>query len=76
MFKIAAVNLGASPATWTNNTGFNVQLVIGGGDVSAVALNGDNVPLGVWSQTTLILNPLDSVTVTYAAAPTVYYKPF
>ena len=70
-----SVAVGASPFTFTNNsTSQNVLIYIGGGVVTAIAINGVTVVSGVTltTLTPLYLKYNDYVTITYTTAPTVY----
>ncbi len=60
--------VGSSPFLYTNFDGFPETVVIHGGSGVSIAQNG--VATGL-SQGSFILNPGDSVTVTYSTAPTV-----
>ncbi len=62
------VVLGSSPYTYQNFDGFPETVVIHGGSGVSIAQNG--IATGL-SQGSFILNPGDSVTVTYSTAPTV-----
>lgn len=67
----SGITVGASPFTYTNNTGNDQTVMISGGTVSAVLfvrLASAN-SLGVTAGTVL-LSPGDGVTVTYSVAPT------
>jgi hypothetical protein len=66
-FSIAA---GASPFTWTNALGVRVLIVVSGGIVTAISITrlGISTSLGLTSGS-FILDPGDSITVTYTAAP-------
>ena len=69
-----SVTVGASPFTYTNSTSTNILMYIGGGVVTAIAINGVTVVSGV-TLTTLIplyLKYNDYVTITYTTAPTIY----
>ena len=69
-----SLTVGASPFTYTNSTSTNILMYIGGGVVTAIAINGVTVVSDV-TLTTLIplyLKYNDYVTITYTTAPTIY----
>ena len=70
-----SVAVGASPFTFTNNaTSQNVILLVGGGVITAIAVNGTTIVSGL-SYTgffSLYLKYDDNITITYTTAPTLY----
>lgn len=64
-----SVTVGASPWTYTNTNGFPVEVIVGGGTVSAVSKNGTSLT-GVTSGT-FTIGGGETLTITYSAAPTV-----
>src|SRR5579875_1414215 len=60
----------ASPFTWTNALGVRVLIVVSGGTVTAISITrlGISTSLGLTSGS-FIIDPGDSITVTYTAAP-------
>lgn len=68
-----SVSVGSSPFTYTNNTGYDIQVHIASGTVSSITLNGTTVFSGTGH--TVILRPSDSIVITYTSAPTVVYIP-
>ena len=63
----AAITVGASPFTYTNNDGVDELVYVTGGTISALTSNGETVAVG---STALFTPPGNSVVVTYSAAPT------
>lgn len=59
----------SSGSAYTNGTGQNIIVTVGGGTVSAIAING--VSTGLTSGT-FPLKPGDNITVTYSESPTMY----
>lgn len=72
-----AITVGASPFTYTNSTGKNIQVLLGGGTVTAIAFNGTTIASGLTLSTILSfdLKESDSITVTYTTAPAMFYVP-
>lgn len=68
---------GASPWTYTNDTGFDLDAAVTGGTVSAVQLlRGATVAtLANATPTVVRLSPGDALVVTYTVAPTVTIIP-
>lgn len=65
------ITVGASPFTYTNNTGDTVSVFVNGGTVSNIALGGNTVAA---STNTVISVPQGAgLVVTYTAAPTMTY---
>lgn len=72
-----AITAGASPYTWTNTNGVNTQVFMSGGTVSAIAYNGGAISGTLAGTVTVILQPGETVTVTYAVAPVIFkFKKF
>lgn len=65
-----AVVYGASPFTWTNNTGAPVSFVVSGGTVSEITLGSVNAGTTAGSYT---IPEGGSITITATAAPTLTY---
>jgi hypothetical protein len=63
----SAITVGASPFTYTNNTGDTVVVGIGGGTVSSIELNGFTV--GVATNTNVSVPQGAALQVTYSSAP-------
>jgi hypothetical protein len=70
--QTTAITVGASPFTYINGSGFLVDVVVSGGTVSAISIDGVSTGLtaGVFS-----LGVGHSLTVTYSAAPTMTLIP-
>lgn len=69
----AAVTVGVSPFSWTNNTGAPVNLYIQNGTVSQVLVNG--LFTGVNATNAVVLVPaLGVAKITYSGLPTVDYQ--
>jgi hypothetical protein len=62
-----SISVGASPYTYTNTYGSNMEVFIQAGTVSGIAKNGSNI--SNMQSGSLILCPNESVTVTYSVAP-------
>lgn len=74
---LSTITVGASPFNWTNTTPVNVFVLMGGGTVSALSLNGTNFPSGfLTGPLTLPLQPGQYISVSYSSAPTLFMKPF
>jgi hypothetical protein len=72
--SLAAVtnpSVGASPATYTNTSSGMQQVVVVGGTLTVVTVtrNGTGASAGVVTDI-VMLNPTDSLTITYSVAPT------
>ncbi len=69
------ITVGASPFEYTNNTGYNIIVYIGGGVITAIAINGTTIASGLTSTTihSYYLKPLNYITVTYTTAPSMWY---
>lgn len=65
---VAAITVGASPFTYTNNDAVEEMVYITGGTVSAIAKNA--VTIFAASPAGVLLTPGESLTVTYSVAPT------
>jgi hypothetical protein len=67
----ATITLGASPFTYTNTSGQNIEVFIGGGTVKEFAVNGTIVATGLALKglTTVFLENNETLQVTYSAAP-------
>jgi len=63
----AAFAIPASTVAYTNASQGNQQITVGGGTVTVIAVNG--VTTGLTSGS-FVLNPADTITLTYSAAPT------
>ena len=61
----------SSGVLWTNTTGAPVMITIGGGTVSAIAVNATATGL---TSGAFYLSPGSSITVTWSATPTVTYE--
>lgn len=75
---IAAQPVGASPYTYTNEGDFDVDVVVSGGTVSAIAFTRDGLTfttLATATNSTVRLNPGDAVRVTYSVLPTLTLIP-
>lgn len=66
-----AITVGASPFTYTNNTGDTVNVFVTGGTVSSVTLGGNTVATA--TNTVVPVPQGQSVAVTYTVAPTMTY---
>ena len=66
-----SITVGASPFTYTNNTGDAVNVFVTGGTVSSVTLGGNTVATA--TNTVVPVPQGSSVVVTYSAAPTMTY---
>lgn len=71
---LAAITPTGSPFSWRNGPTKN-QIVISGGTVTAVAINGQGVVGAGNSLITLQLEPLDTITITYSSAPSIVQIP-
>ena len=69
-----AIAVGASPFTWTNNTGDTVVVYISGGTVSGVTANGNIVANATNSSVTVPAG--SNIVTTYSSAPTMSYNGF
>jgi hypothetical protein len=66
------VTVGASPFSWTNNTGNDATVLVQAGTVSQIELDGYAVALSTFQQ---VVAPQGSVVqITYSSLPTVVYK--
>lgn len=63
-----AITVTASPFTYTNATGYNQEVRVGGGTVSVIAKNATNLSGLTFGMFTL--GPSETLTVTYSGAPT------
>lgn len=71
------IPVGSSPFSWTNTSPVNGYVLLGGGSVSGLSLNGTSLPSAFFtSPATLPLQPGQYISVTFTAAPTLYFKPF
>lgn len=68
------VTVGASPWTYTNNTGSPVSLYINGGTVGQITADGDTVATA--TNTAVQLSQGSSAVVTYSAAPNAEVRPY
>ena len=66
--------LPASGVTVTNTFDFMVQVVVIGGNITAIAINGVTASTKPVSSLTIILNPGDSIKLTYSSAPDWFWK--
>ncbi|MCL6469727.1 MAG: hypothetical protein I4O48_15630 [Ralstonia sp.] len=66
-----SITVGASPFTYTNNTGDTINVFVTGGTVSSVTLGGNAVATA--TNTVIPVPQGASVVVTYSAAPTMTY---
>lgn len=69
---VAPQAVGASPYTYTNNTDFDLTVVITSGTVTLVEFTRDGVNfvnLVAATNTSVTLNPGDAVRITWAVAP-------
>ena len=66
--------LPASGTTVTNTNDFIVQVIIIGGNVTGVAINGVIASTKPISSLTVLLNPGDSIAITYSSAPDWFWK--
>jgi hypothetical protein len=69
-----SISVGASPFTCVNTTGYDVEIYIDGGTVSAIKKNGTQI----FSSTgkTFHVQPNETFEIVYSAAPTATYSPF
>lgn len=75
---VLTVTVGASPFTYQNERDFDMDVIVSGGTVSQVAFSRDGVtfyPVASATNTTVRLNPGDSVRVTYSVLPTLVLVP-
>jgi hypothetical protein len=77
---VRAITVGASPFTYQNTSGADESIVVVAGTVSAVAVSRDgttfyNVGVAASTAGMIRLSNLDSVKVTYSAAPTMQCFP-
>jgi hypothetical protein len=71
-----AIVVGASPFTYTPPIGSRGMVVVAGGNVTAIAYNRRGVATGLGVVAGPVeVSPGDTVTVTYAVAPTMTYVP-
>lgn len=70
--SVASVTVGASPFTWTNNTGSTATAYINGGTVSSVTLDSYAVASG--SNVAVSVPQGSSVVITYSSAPALFRK--
>lgn len=70
------ISLGPSPFTWTNFLNQRVEVIISGGTITAVNIirGGTSIPTGLLSGI-FILDPTDSIQITYTVAPAVWVIP-
>ena len=66
--------LPASGVTTTNNNPFMVQVIIIGGNVTSVTINGVTASTKPVSSLTIILNPGDTIAFTYTSSPDWFWK--
>ena len=69
---LTAIAVGASPFTYTNNTGGPINVFVSGGTVSIVANSGLQVATGTNIST--VVAPGNTVTVTYTVAPIMQFS--
>ena len=67
----APFTLPVSGVAWTNTTPFRVEVAVGGGTVTGVSKNG--VGLAGLTSIVTVLEPGESLTVTYSSAPTMIF---
>lgn len=73
---VAPQAVGASPYIYTNDGDFDVDALVTGGTVSALAFSRDGVSFYLVSTSQLIrLNPGDMVRITYTVLPTLTLIP-
>lgn len=74
---LAAIVVGGSPFTYTNEDGFDENIVVSGGTVSAIHFirGGVSTLLGVTSGV-FHLSPMDGLQVTYSGLPTMIKVPW
>ncbi len=65
-FTVAAPSMPASGVAATNTTGVPVRVVVTGGTVSQIAINGTGMLIGTINT---ILNPGETIAITYSSAP-------
>lgn len=71
---LLSIAVGASPFSFTNSfVTNNMQVFIGGGTVTQIAINGSNTAM---TQSAPTLQPGEWTTVTYSVTPTMTWKPF
>jgi hypothetical protein len=72
-----AIAIGASPATWTNDTGQYVTVVMQTGTVSQTRMfrSGNPYQVAVSAPNVYLLAPTDAIEFTYTVAPSVSYVP-
>jgi hypothetical protein len=66
--------LPASGVTVTNTYDFMVQVIIIGGNVTSVTINGVTASTKPVSSLTVILNPGDTIAFTYTSSPDWFWK--
>ena len=71
------ISVTGSPFTYTAASGFDQEVFIGSGIVTAVSVNGSSLATGLTftGLTSIILQNGETVTVTYTSAPTMKWKP-
>ena len=72
-FTFSTPTLPASESAISNSSGRKMQVIIWGGAASVVTINGFGIGVGAG---TFILNPGDSIAVTYTTAPQWVWLPF
>lgn len=75
---VAGQVVGASPYTYSNNGDFDIDAIVTGGTVSAVAFTRDGTnffTVATATNATVTLNPGDAVRVTYTVLPTLTLIP-
>lgn len=72
------ISVTASPFTFTAPAGFNIEVYIGGGIVTAISKNATVIATGLTltGLTTIGVQPGETITVTYTSAPTMKYSSF
>jgi hypothetical protein len=70
---VSEIAVGSSPFTYTNNDTYPEQVVVAGGNVSGISVRG--VTLTGVTSGEFLLQPGDSIVVTYSAAPRMYKIP-
>lgn len=71
---LAAITPSGSPFSWRNGPWEN-DLIITGGNVTAIAINGQTVTAGTGLQISVHLHALDTITITYSVAPAIVQVP-
>jgi len=70
-----SISVTASPFTYTDSDGFNEEVFIVGGTISLVKLNGTTIFTSA-GNTSIMIQPNETIQVTYTGAPTMFKKPF